>query len=68
MQENLSIGCGWRHCGQSMITLVQQVMRRTKARVFHNDLHASDKLVNLFETEPESAAGLIQKLFATENN
>jgi len=25
-------------------------MRQTKARLFHNDLHASDKIVSLFET------------------
>src|SRR5262249_50162237 len=35
---------------ERMIPLVQQVMRQTKARVFHNDLHAVDKLVSLFET------------------
>ena len=35
---------------ERMIPLVQQVMRQTKARLFHNDLHASDKLVSLFET------------------
>jgi len=35
---------------ERMIPLVQQVMRQTKARVFHNDLHAADKLVSLFET------------------
>ena len=34
---------------ERMIPLVRQVMRQTKARVFHNDLHA-DKLVSLFET------------------
>ena len=33
-----------------MIPLVQQVMRQTKARIFHNDVHVSDKLVSLFET------------------
>lgn len=33
-----------------MIPLVQQVMRQTKARVFNNDVHASDKIVSLFET------------------
>jgi IS5 family transposase len=33
-----------------MIPLVQQVMRQTKARVFRNDIHASDKIVSLFET------------------
>jgi IS5 family transposase len=35
---------------ERMVPLVRQVMRQTKARVFHNDLHASDKLVSLFET------------------
>jgi len=35
---------------ERMIPLVQQVMRQTKARLFHNDLHASDKIVSLFET------------------
>jgi len=35
---------------ERMVPLVQQVMRQTKARVFRNDLHASDKLVSLFET------------------
>jgi transposase, IS5 family len=35
---------------QRMIPLVQQVMRQTKARVFNNDVHASDKIVSLFET------------------
>ena len=33
-----------------MIPLVQHVMRQTKARIFHNDVHVSDKLVSLFET------------------
>lgn len=33
-----------------MIPLVQQVMRQTKARLYHNDLHAPAKLVSLFET------------------
>lgn len=35
---------------ERMIPLVQQVMRQTKARVFRNDIHASDKIVSLFET------------------
>jgi IS5 family transposase len=35
---------------ERMIPLVRQVMRQTKARLFHNDLHAADKLVSLFET------------------
>jgi len=35
---------------QRMIPLVQQVMRQTKARVFRNDIHASNKIVSLFET------------------
>jgi IS5 family transposase len=35
---------------ERMIPLVQQVMRQTRARLFHNDLHASDKIVSLFET------------------
>src|SRR5215471_6014869 len=35
---------------ERMISLVEQVIRQTKARVFRNDLHASDKLVSLFET------------------
>src|SRR5207249_1387656 len=35
---------------ERMIPLVQQVMRQTKARLFHNDLHALDKIVSLFET------------------
>jgi len=35
---------------QRMIPLVQQVMRQTKARVFRNDIHLSDKIVSLFET------------------
>jgi len=38
---------------ERMIPLVQQVMRQTKARVFHNDLHAPEKLVSLFETATE---------------
>ena len=40
----------WRAELERMIPLVQQVMRQTKARVFNNDLHATDKLVSLFET------------------
>ena len=36
-----------------MIPLVQQVMRQTKARVFHNDVHVPHKLVSLFETATE---------------
>jgi IS5 family transposase len=35
---------------ERMIPLVRQVMRQAKSRVFHNDLHAADKLVSLFET------------------
>jgi len=35
---------------ERMIPLVKQVMRQTKARLFHNDVHAVDKLVSLFET------------------
>ena len=35
---------------ERMIPLLQQVMRQTKARVFRNDIHASDKIVSLFET------------------
>jgi len=35
---------------ERVIPLVQQVMRQTKARVFRNDIHASDKIVSLFET------------------
>jgi IS5 family transposase len=35
---------------ERMMPLVGQVMWQTKARVFRNDLHASDKLVSLFET------------------
>jgi transposase, IS5 family len=35
---------------ERMIPLVQQVMRQAKARLFRGDLHASDKLVSLFET------------------
>jgi IS5 family transposase len=35
---------------ERMIPLVRQVMRQTKARVFHNDVHVSDKIVSLFET------------------
>lgn len=39
------------------IPLVQQVMSQTKARVFRNDIHTSDKIVSLFET----ATQIIQK-------
>jgi IS5 family transposase len=35
---------------ERIIPLVQQVMRQSKARLFHNDVHAVDKLVSLFET------------------
>jgi len=35
---------------ERMIPLVQQVIRQTKARLFRGDLHATDKLVSLFET------------------
>ncbi len=35
---------------ERMIPLVQHVMRQTKTRVFHNDSHAANKLVSLFET------------------
>jgi len=35
---------------ERMIPLVRQVMRQTKARLFRGDLHASDKLVSVFET------------------
>ena len=38
---------------ERMIPLVQQVMRQTKARVFHNDLHVPEKLVSVFETATE---------------
>src|SRR5262245_7122418 len=32
---------------ERMIPLVQQVMRQTKSRIFHNDVHAAEKLVSL---------------------
>ncbi len=35
---------------ERMTPLVRQVMRQTKASLFKNDLHASNKLVSLFET------------------
>jgi IS5 family transposase len=35
---------------ERMIPLIKQVIRQTKARVFHNDVHVSDKIVSLFET------------------
>lgn len=35
---------------EKMTPLVQQVMRQTKARILRNDVHASDKIVSLFET------------------
>jgi IS5 family transposase len=35
---------------ERMIPLVQQVMRQTKQRVFDNNLHATEKLVSVFET------------------
>ena len=38
---------------ERMTPLVRQVMRQTKARLFKNDLHASNKLVSLFETATE---------------
>jgi IS5 family transposase len=43
----------WRAELERMTPLVRQVMRQTKARLFKNDLHASNKLVSLFETATE---------------
>jgi len=37
----------------SMVPLVQQVMRQTKARVFTGDTHAQGKIVSLFEPNTE---------------
>jgi IS5 family transposase len=37
----------------SMVPLVQQVMRQTKARVFAGDTHAEGKIVSLFEPTTE---------------
>jgi len=37
----------------SMVPLVQQVMRQTKARVFAGDTHATGKIVSLFEPTSE---------------
>jgi len=38
---------------ESMVPLVQQVMRQTKARVFAGDTHAEGKIVSLFEPTTE---------------
>lgn len=35
---------------ERMIPLVRQVIRQAKVRVFHNELHATEKIVSLFET------------------
>jgi transposase, IS5 family len=42
-----------RHELESMVPLVQQVMRQTKARVFAGDTHAEGKIVSLFEPTTE---------------
>ena len=44
---------GLRRELQSMVPLVQQVMRQTKARVFAADTHAKGKIVSLFEPTTE---------------
>jgi transposase, IS5 family len=44
---------GLRRELDSMVPLVQQVMRQTKARVFADDTHAEGKIVSLFEPSTE---------------
>jgi len=44
---------GLRRELESMVPLVQQVMRQTKARVFTGDTHAEGKIVSLFEPTTE---------------
>ena len=44
---------GLRRELESMVPLVQQVMRQTKARVFAGDTHAEGKIVSLFEPTTE---------------
>jgi IS5 family transposase len=44
---------GLRRQLESMVLLVQQVMRQTKARVFAGDTHAEGKIVSLFEPTTE---------------
>jgi transposase, IS5 family len=44
---------GLRRQLESMVPLVQQVMRQTKARVFAGDTHAEGKIVSLFEPTTE---------------
>jgi len=44
---------GLRRELESMVPLVQQVMRQTTARVFAGDIHAAGKIVSLFEPTTE---------------
>ena len=44
---------GLRRELESMVPLVQQLMRQTKARVFAGDTHAEGKIVSLFEPTTE---------------
>jgi transposase, IS5 family len=44
---------GLRRQLESMVPLVQQVMRQTKARVFAGDTHAEGKIVSLLEPTTE---------------
>jgi transposase, IS5 family len=44
---------GLRRELESMVPLVQQIMRQTKARVVAGDTHAEGKIVSLFEPTTE---------------
>ena len=53
---------GLRRELQSMVPLVQQVMRQTKARVFAADTHAKGKIVSLFEPEDRLIGARLQQV------
>jgi transposase, IS5 family len=44
---------GLRHELDEMLPLVRQVMRQTRARIFHGDTHADGKILSLFEPSTE---------------
>jgi transposase, IS5 family len=44
---------GQRQVLDTMVPLVQRVMRQTKARIFHGDTHSEGKIVSIFEPTTE---------------
>jgi IS5 family transposase len=47
---------GLRHELDAMVPLVKQVMKQTRARIFHGETHSEGKLISLFEPSRRSSA------------